>query len=171
MFKKKSNLRKVATIVACLAVSLCSIAQNVFQNSQLVFEDERKTFAIYACWNTGTNIDKGQYGDENNVIYYFKDFKYRVINKNDKVLEFSWRFPGGGGNNSWFYPHEDCYTTSGGASGGIPSIYYEMDPKTGKVTIDKPSSINFKFVEEPNRKPVKGKQSRLYVKLGESNLE
>ena len=169
LLQVRINLKKVAMIAACLAVSLCSVAQNIFQNSQLIFEDERKTFAIYACWNVVTRIDKGQYGDENNVSYGI-DMKFRVINKNDKILFFTVPFPRaagvGGGDNYAYYPHEDCYTDR-----GIPPISYEVDTKTGKVTFKKLDSIDFKFYENPNFKPIKGKQSRHYVKLGDSNLE
>ena len=133
------------------------------ENVQLVFEDERKTFEIYAYWSLKPHVNKGQYGDEHNVTYSY-DMKYRIVNKNDKLLSISWQ-DGLVGNGTFYYPYEDCYVKNG----SVPDFIKTIDYKTGEITFVKPK-FDFQF-SDSNRDPVKGKQSRGYVKLGDSNVE
>jgi len=140
-------MKKVFVILGLLFTATLAFSQkNVFQNTQLVFEDDRKTFAIYACWNLKTYIDKGQYGDEHNVIYSY-ELKYHLINKNNKRLVLSWIWGGGMGSFVSYVPFEDRYIDS-----GFPDFVDTFDNKTGKLTFKTPA---FKFQFYDDEKTVK----------------
>ena len=113
--------------------------KKVYKNTRLIFEDERKTFAIYACWNIITQIDKGQYGDEHNV-YYLYELMYQIKNNNDKILVINFnRHPSTGSMTSVKPNGEDDISDFGNA------ISIEFDKKTGEIKFGK-LNISFRFL-------------------------
>jgi len=113
------------------------------ENIHLIFEDERKTFEVYACWTVKTFIDKGQYGDENNKKYYIDERRTKVVNKNSKKLHITLRDRRDSSNSEWAIvePYGEDYTKR-----DCGLWYKRMNNNTGEMEFELPA-IDFRFIE------------------------
>jgi hypothetical protein len=119
------------------------------ENTYIVFEDERKTFEIVACWKIKAYIDKGQYGDENNIWYSISDFKYKVINKYDKCLYLNWLE-----NETWgmarslkCMPYDTAYVKMSELNFATRTMHgwVECNKQTGDMVFRKHNNLKFNF--------------------------
>ena len=146
--KENFLLFGILLFIYCFATTERALSQYIKvpskegDNVQLVFEDERKTFAVYFCWTVSTYIDKGQYADENNKKYRHVSEKDRikVVNKNNKKLRVDVVSPKNPNivTNILVEPNEEVYHKCGLYLGGINSV-------TGEMELAVYYKINFQF--------------------------